>query len=105
LSIHEVCREIKEKFGNTAGNDHGLFWPDLGKWMVPSKVLDFYDIKSGDTLVYKKKHRPLKVKTLDDSMKMILVDESLPVARLVEAICQRIGTLGYINLLFSVVLY
>ncbi|KAJ3413726.1 Talin-1 [Chytridiales sp. JEL 0842] len=91
LSVHEACQEIKEKFGNSAGNDHGLFWPDSGKWLVPNKVLDFYDIKSGDTLMFKKRHRPLKVKTLDDSMKMILVDESLSVAKVVEVVCQRFG--------------
>ncbi|KAI8906214.1 hypothetical protein DFJ77DRAFT_477968 [Powellomyces hirtus] len=92
MSVHEVCREIREKFGDGAGgSDHGLMWPDTGKWLQPSKILDFYDLTSGDALEYRKKHRALKVKTMDSSIKTVLVDESLNVHQLVEIICERIG--------------
>ncbi|KAJ3220116.1 Talin-1 [Dinochytrium kinnereticum] len=92
MSVHEVCKEIREKFGDGAGgSDHGLFWPETGKWMASAKVLDFYDLKSGDHLEFKKKHRVLKVKTLDDSVKQILVDESQPVTVIVKVVCDRIG--------------
>ncbi|KAJ3096387.1 Talin-1 [Phlyctochytrium planicorne] len=92
MSVHEVCKEIRDKFGDGAGGaDHGLFWPETGKWFATAKVLDFYDLKSGDLLEYKKKHRILKVRTLDDSVKQILVDESQPVSIIVKAVCDRIG--------------
>ncbi|KAJ3159120.1 Talin-1 [Geranomyces michiganensis] len=92
MSVHEVCREIREKFGDAAGGaDHGLMWPETGKWLQPSKILDFYDMNSGDSLEYRKKHRALRVRTMDSSVKAILVDESLPVQQLVEIICERIG--------------
>lgn len=90
--MHEVCKEIREKFGEGAGgSDHGLLWPDQRKWLQPNKLLDFYDLNSSDTLEFRKKHRALKVKTMDDSVKTILIDESLPVQQLVELICERIG--------------
>ncbi|TPX69668.1 hypothetical protein SpCBS45565_g02300 [Spizellomyces sp. 'palustris'] len=92
MSVHEVCREIREKFGEGAGgSDHGLLWPDQGKWLQASKILDFYDLNSGDALEYRKKHRALKVKTMDDSVKTVIIDESLPVQQLVEIICEKIG--------------
>ncbi|KAJ3168398.1 Talin-1 [Geranomyces variabilis] len=92
MSVHEVCREIREKFGDAAGGaDHGLMWPETGKWLQPSKILDFYDMNSGDSLEYRKKHRALRVRTMDSSVKAILIDESLPVQQLVEIICERIG--------------
>ncbi|KAI8824903.1 uncharacterized protein EV422DRAFT_576151 [Fimicolochytrium jonesii] len=92
MSVYEVCREIREKFGEGAGGqDHGLMAPDSGKWLQPSKLLDFYDLVSGDSLEYRKKHRPLKVKTMDNSVKTVLIDESLNVQQLVEIICERIG--------------
>ncbi|KAJ3195929.1 Talin-1 [Irineochytrium annulatum] len=91
-SVHEACKEIREKFWDGAGgSDHGLFWPETGKWLVTNKVLDFYDLKAGDALEYKKKHRILKVRTMDESVKQVLVDESQPVSALVKAVCEKIG--------------
>ncbi|KAJ3225658.1 Talin-1 [Chytriomyces hyalinus] len=90
--VHDACKEIRTTFGETAGgSDHGLFWPETGKWLHPSKVLDYYDLKTGDLLQFRKKHCPLKVKTLDESVKTVLVDESLPVGKLVLAVCERLG--------------
>lgn len=54
-------------------------------------MLGHYDFKYGDILEFKKKHRVLKVKTLDNTFKSVLVDESLPVKELVDLICERIG--------------
>jgi talin len=78
MSVHEACKEIREKFGAASGgNDHGIFWPDTNKWLSPTKVLDFYEITSGDFVEFKKRHRMLKVKTLDDTVKTVLIDESV----------------------------
>ncbi|KAJ3025177.1 UNVERIFIED_CONTAM: Talin-1 [Siphonaria sp. JEL0065] len=95
MFIHDMMAEIRLKFSDGSstalGNDHGLFWPDTGKWLKPAKVLDYYDVKTGDLFQVKKKHAPLKVKTLDGSVKTVLVDESLEVSKLVGAVCERIG--------------
>jgi len=40
---------------------------------------------------YKKKHRPLRIKMLDETVKTILVDESLTVVNLVFSVCGKIG--------------
>ncbi|KAJ3073819.1 Talin-1 [Podochytrium sp. JEL0797] len=97
--IHDMLLEIRTKFSSDSNNgnstplglDHGLFWPDTGKWLKPAKVLDYYDVKTGDLFEVKKKHAQLKVKTLDGSVKTVLVDESLEVAKLVGLVCERIG--------------
>ncbi|RKO94095.1 talin 1 [Blyttiomyces helicus] len=92
MSVHEVCREIRERFGlGSGGSDHGLVWPETGKWLIPSKVLDFYDLKSGDAFEYRKKHRTLKVKTMDESIKKVMIDESQVISSLVGVICEKIG--------------
>ena len=74
----------------------GLFKPFEdsigGYWLNQERALDYYDIKSGDTLAYKTKKCPLRVKTLDGSIKTLLIDESQTVAELTKAVCQRIGT-------------
>jgi len=92
MTVQEVCRDIREKNGEVAGGiDHSLFWPDNKKWLAQGRTLDFYDIKTGDTLEFKKKHRILKVKMMDDSIKTFLIDESLPVKNVVEYVGQKLG--------------
>jgi talin len=59
--------------------------------MSPAKLLDFYDLQSGDTIEYKKKHRPLRIQTLDGTTKTVIVDESLPVLNLVTVVCEKFG--------------
>ena len=44
-----------------------------------------------DLLEYKKKQRVLRVKTMDDSVKTMYVDDSLPVAQLMVTICSKMG--------------
>jgi talin len=73
------------------GSDHGLYFPAQSKWLINSKTLDFYDFKSGDLVEFRKKHRPLKVRMMDNSLKTVLIDESLPVSQLVDAVCRKIG--------------
>ena len=46
---------------------------------------------SQDILEYRKKQRPLRVRTLDGTVKTILVDDSQNVFDLTKAICARIG--------------
>ncbi|TPX31993.1 hypothetical protein SmJEL517_g04801 [Synchytrium microbalum] len=92
MSAYEACKEIREKFGAEAGgSDHGIFWPAQTKWLANNKVLDFYDLTSGDEVEFKKKHRPLRVRTMDGSVKTVLIDESLPVQAIVVTVCERIG--------------
>ena len=76
-------------------SDHGLFKPDEGSttgcWLNEERTLEHYNLKSGDMLQYKSKFRLLRVKTLDESVKTLQVDESQTVTELVKAVCAKIG--------------
>ncbi|KAI3637909.1 hypothetical protein MIR68_004558 [Amoeboaphelidium protococcarum] len=97
MTISEVCKDIKERLGDkTSGaTDHGIYYPFLTKWLASNRTLDFYDLKSGDSVEYKKKHRPLRVKLMDETMKTVLVDDSQTVQEMTEAICKRIGIANF----------
>ena len=96
MSIAEVQKEIRERT-ESGGMDHGIFLPgdeekgEPGIWLRGDKVLGFYDVQSGATIHYKKKHRARKVRFLDDSLKTRLLDESSTVAELVEQIGEGEG--------------
>lgn len=65
--------------------------PTKGRWLEQGRTLEYYDLRSGDMLQYRKKLRPLRVRTLDGSVKTLLVDDSQTVAELIKAVCARIG--------------
>jgi len=95
MSVHEVCKGIMEKVG-IGGKDHGLFQPipladSCGRWLKAEKTLEFYDIKSNDTVEYRKKHDAIKVKLVDDTVKTVLVDLSAPVSEVVDVIGKKIA--------------
>ena len=52
------------------------------------------DVYSKDLLEYKKKMIAVKIKTLDDSLKTIPLDDSHNVGQLMVVICLRIGMLS-----------
>jgi talin len=79
-----------------AVSGHGLFKLDesstTGYWLSEERTLEHYNLKSGDMLQYKNKFRLLRVKTLDDSVKTLQIDESQTVTELVKEVCAKIGT-------------
>ena len=79
------------------GSDHGLFKPaedpNMGSWLNEGRTLEHYNLKSGNILHYKNKLRLLRVKTLDDSIKTLQIDESQTVTEVVKAVCAKIGML------------
>ena len=92
MYIIDICKDIRSKFNyGEGGLDHGLLFKAQGLWLAPNKMLGHYDLKFGDVLEFRKKHRILKVKTLDGNVKNILVDESTTVKAITEVIGQRIG--------------
>ena len=85
MSISEAIKEIREKL-ETGGQDHGLFQatnPKAGRparWLRGDRTFNFFDVKSGEEIIYKKKHRPLKVMLMDDSVITVIIDDSCSVA-------------------------
>ena len=96
MSISDATKEIREKL-EEGGHDHGLFQPASKKtgrgarWLQLNRTFNFFDIKTGDELHYKKKHRPLKVLLMDDSKITVLVDDSKNVASHCKAIADKLG--------------
>uniref|UniRef100_A0A183BVZ7 FERM domain-containing protein n=1 Tax=Globodera pallida TaxID=36090 RepID=A0A183BVZ7_GLOPA len=96
--VHDACRLIRDKLGHMPGNpnDYGLFRveddPTKCVWMENGRTLEYYLIRNGDTLEYKNKIRPLRVRTLDGgAVKTVFVDESQPVSQLMVVICSKMG--------------
>ncbi|KAM9956083.1 hypothetical protein ACTFIW_005939 [Dictyostelium discoideum] len=99
-TVAEVCAQVREKINETSGDDHGLFQPGIdakrpSRWLKMDKTLQFYDLKINDELDYKKKHRPLKVRLMDETVKTMLVDDSLTAGEILEIIGKRIGIKNY----------
>ncbi|XP_041426896.1 talin-1 isoform X2 [Xenopus laevis] len=100
--IYDACRIIREKVPEAQigqPNDFGLFLsdedPKKGIWLEAGKALDYYMLRNGDTLEYRKKQRPLKIRMLDGTVKTVMVDDSKTMSDLLMTICARIGITNY----------
>ncbi|RKO99778.1 hypothetical protein CXG81DRAFT_4250, partial [Caulochytrium protostelioides] len=101
-TVHDACKEIRTKFGEAAGGaDHALYWPENFRWLIPARILEFYDLKSGDALEFKKKHRPIRIRMLDGAIKTVIIDETLVVQELVAIACEHIGIMNAEEYSFS----
>ncbi|XP_038136879.1 talin-2a isoform X2 [Cyprinodon tularosa] len=101
-AVYDACRIIRERVPEAqAGqaSDYGLFLSDedprKGIWLESGRTLDYYMLRNGDILEYKKKQRPQKIKMLDGAVKTIMVDDSKTVGELLVTICSRIGITNY----------
>ncbi|XP_074594271.1 talin-1-like [Brevipalpus obovatus] len=103
--IIDVCRTVRDKLSETTqgvrrddssqSKDFGLFLtdedPKKGVWLENGRTLDYYMLRNGDVLEYKRKTRTLRVRMLDGTVKTVLVDDSQNVANLMVVICTKIG--------------
>ncbi|KAF2974858.1 hypothetical protein EK904_006817 [Melospiza melodia maxima] len=96
--VYDACRMIRERVPEAQigqSNDFGLFLsdedPKKGIWLEAGKALDYYMLRNGDTMEYKKKQRPLKIRMLDGTVKTVMVDDSKTVTDMLMTICARIG--------------
>ncbi|XP_044265750.1 talin-2 isoform X5 [Tribolium madens] len=97
-TVYDACKIIREKCTEeNLGNprDYGLFLTDedsrTGVWLEPARHLEYYILRNGDVVEYRKKLRTLRVKMLDGSVKTMLVDDSQIVANLMVVICTKLG--------------
>eukprot|EP01125_Pyxidicula_operculata_P006605 TRINITY_DN227_c1_g1_i1.p1 TRINITY_DN227_c1_g1~~TRINITY_DN227_c1_g1_i1.p1 ORF type:complete len:2471 (-),score=884.91 TRINITY_DN227_c1_g1_i1:132-7544(-) len=96
MSVAECLKEILEKTGE-GGRDHGLFLPPnkesgkKGQWLSKNKALRFYGIKNNETIEYKKTHRPLRIKLMDETSKVVIIDDSSSVREVCDTIGEKIG--------------
>ncbi|XP_034638847.1 talin-2 [Trachemys scripta elegans] len=101
-AVYDACRVIRERVPEAQtgqASDYGLFLSDedprKGIWLEAGRTLDYYMLRSGDILEYKKKQRPQKIRMLDGSVKTVMVDDSKTVGELLVTICSRIGITNY----------
>uniref|UniRef100_A0A3B3DG12 Talin 2a n=1 Tax=Oryzias melastigma TaxID=30732 RepID=A0A3B3DG12_ORYME len=101
-AIYDACRIIRDRVPEAQtgqASDYGLFLSDedprKGIWLESGRTLDYYMLRNGDILEYKKKQRPQKIKMLDGAIKTIMVDDSKTVGELLVTICSRIGITNY----------
>ncbi|KAM7003367.1 talin-2 isoform 2-T2 [Tautogolabrus adspersus] len=100
--VYDACRIIRERVPEAQtgqASDYGLFLSDedprKGIWLESGRTLDYYMLRNGDVLEYKKKQRPQRIKMLDGAVKTIMVDDSKTVGELLVTICSRIGITNY----------
>ncbi|CAH6874034.1 Tln2 [Phodopus roborovskii] len=101
-AVYDACRVIRERVPEAQtgqASDYGLFLSDedprKGIWLEAGRTLDYYMLRNGDILEYKKKQRPQKIRMLDGSVKTVMVDDSKTVGELLVPICSRIGITNY----------
>ncbi|XP_051898367.1 talin-2 [Pristis pectinata] len=100
--VYDACRIIRERVPEAQtgqASDYGLFLSDedprKGIWLESGRTLDYYMLRNGDVLEYKKKQRPQKVRMLDGAVKTVMIDDSKTVGELLVPICSRIGITNY----------
>lgn len=95
--VFDACKIIREKIAgnNINPKEYGLFRleddPTKCVWMENGRTLEYYLVRNGDTVEYKKKIRALKVRMLDGAIKTVMVDESQPVGEIMLVVCSKIG--------------
>ncbi|XP_051989863.1 talin-2-like [Xyrauchen texanus] len=101
-AVYDACRVIRERVQEAQigqASEYGLFLSDedprKGIWLEGGRTLDYYMLRNGDILEYKRKQRPQKIKMLDGAVKTIMVDDSKTVGELLVTICSRIGITNY----------
>ncbi|XP_058851029.1 talin-2-like [Acipenser ruthenus] len=101
-AVYDACRIIRERVPEAQtgqASDYGLFLADedprKGIWLDSGRTLDYYMLRNGDILEYKKKQRPQKIRMLDGAVKTVMVDDSKTVGELLVTICSRIGITNY----------
>nr|XP_048279185.1 talin-2 isoform X1 [Myodes glareolus]XP_048279186.1 talin-2 isoform X1 [Myodes glareolus]XP_048279187.1 talin-2 isoform X1 [Myodes glareolus] len=101
-AVYDACRVIRERVPEAQtgqASDYGLFLSDedprKGIWLEAGRTLDYYMLRNGDILEYKKKQRPQKIRMLDGAVKTVMVDDSKTVGELLVTICSRIGITNY----------
>jgi len=66
--------------------------PDpVGEWLKPNKTLEAYDLSTDDTLLFRKRHKVITVKTADASSKAVIVDLMRNVKDVLPTIGEKFG--------------
>ncbi|XP_042587905.1 talin-1 [Cyprinus carpio] len=87
--VYDACRIIRERVPEAQLGQPTTTASNI----IKDKIHDSNSKK--DTLEYKKKQRPLKIRMLDGTVKTVMVDDSKIVSDMLMTICARIGITNY----------
>ncbi|KAH3758112.1 actin binding protein [Pelomyxa schiedti] len=98
LPVSDIMADVAEKTGE-GSPEHMLLLPSKtdgkratpAKWLLPEKTFSFYEIDDGEELYYKKKIRPQKIKTVDGTIRTVMVDDTLPVSSIIGTLLGKLG--------------
>jgi len=95
VPIQAVVREIAEKL-DFKGADHGLFQPEVegrnkARWLKETNTLKYYNLTNDLVVIFKKKHRPLRVRLVDGTVKTVIIDDTLKVSQIRDTIGRKLG--------------
>eukprot|EP00731_Ephydatia_muelleri_P017014 Em0010g112a len=90
--VRDVCRIVWEIPGAAQGEfeQYGLLKSENGVWLDMFKSLEEYHLHDGDCLEFRSKMRLIRVRTLEDSIRVISVDGSHTVLEVTKTVCERI---------------
>lgn len=98
-TVLEACGQISGKKSSDHLSEYTLFLADedtkKGLYLEPGRNFEYYILRNGDLLEYRKKIRPLKVSTLDGTLKTLMIDDTQPAANLMAIICAKLGITNY----------
>ncbi|PRP75658.1 actin binding protein, partial [Planoprotostelium fungivorum] len=94
MGVGEAIVTIREKT-EVGGADFGLFMPanlreTNPKWLKDNRTLAAYGLENDDEVHYRKKHKAIRVKLLDGTVKVMLFDLTLPVVDIVNMVGEKI---------------
>ena len=98
-TVSTMCETLSAKFHIPSEDGYGLFFPPsqyrTSKWLMSNKTAEFYDLKDDETLEYRRRHRPLRIKLPDGVFKTVVIDENMVVAELCKVIGAKVGIDNY----------
>lgn len=93
--MDECTKMVRDKLkeGDSTGmwSDHLLFWGEKRQFFEPQKTVAFYDIRSNTELMFRKRHRAIKITFMNDSNKKFMIDETEIVKDIINSISEDLS--------------
>jgi talin len=99
-TVAEACQEIKERLNGMGGDHFGLYQSKTkaatkqharSRWLKMDVALGTCSLENGDELEYRSTNRPVKVAMPDGSTKMVNIDDSAVVEKIIDQMGYKLG--------------
>eukprot|EP01129_Flabellula_baltica_P013584 TRINITY_DN6336_c0_g1_i1.p1 TRINITY_DN6336_c0_g1~~TRINITY_DN6336_c0_g1_i1.p1 ORF type:complete len:2441 (-),score=740.57 TRINITY_DN6336_c0_g1_i1:26-7348(-) len=100
IPIRDVVAEINEKLPTAGGQDFGVFQPvvvgrNKARWFKENHTLKYYELRSEEEVIFRKKHRILPVLLKDGSQRKCMIDDSATVQEILEVVAKKCKVTNY----------